>query len=803
MNSPLIVKMRFKTPTATNQKLNRNYATYIATRPGTVMNNTKSVLDEFSPDTAAGHVKYASERPGSHGLFGKSQDEIISLTTIQNELSKHKGIVWQYIISLRGDDAANLGFEKKGDWERFMRATTDQVFKEMGISSSNGKWVAAYHEELGHPHVHLMMWEKNPQKEEGKLDRKEMRNVRNIFLKHIAKEERQQLNVLKTISRDNIGEVAKQLLDKSVLSLVGKESDIPNEIKLDSKQLKTVYAEFNQLAEMIPTKGRLAYGYMPEEVKAELNNFSKWILNQPQFKSEMANYLEAVQKLAKFHLKDEQKIEDSTNNALKDLEKRLSNQILKSVDLYRKSNRVEVKQKNVLDFEQALLNSKAPIKSLEKQVTEVTKSLLLDKGLNKNEMVKVFEELKENAGMEITLKEFLATNKVEVTNVESKVSDLAMYSPFLKGKFNLDVPSTNLSKKLSINKMEWEMLKRSMDLKSEPPFEVVRKLELLVEKEELTQALSNMILSEHDMRNTVFKQLIIMKEANIDPIKQLSVLKTCLEKNNIPFESQSNWIEQQVSKVATQKFMAGQNVWTKLANESGLNMKYPFSNTYEFSPNRESAIKVLREVEMKVDKSNLESLSPSHIKSLQKLIDLSKVTLENPDLKQLLERKGQKNQTSINLNALNAKWELKNTERTTLNRAATVLISSGMTEQQVTAALNKWNVNTQSQIPEKNIEAVVKAVNSRNLEMERYGGNVSLTKQEYRYMLSDLKLSGLKDVYNYPKESVQISVITDLWKGAFKGLRDEINKSEYEAQRSLRRRLMKEKNNERKNSRER
>lgn len=113
MNSPLIVKMRFKTPTATNQKLNRNYATYIATRPGTVMNNTKSVLDEFSPETAAGHVKYASERPGSHGLFGKSQDEIISLTTIQNELSKHKGIVWQYIISLRGDDAANLGFEKK------------------------------------------------------------------------------------------------------------------------------------------------------------------------------------------------------------------------------------------------------------------------------------------------------------------------------------------------------------------------------------------------------------------------------------------------------------------------------------------------------------------------------------------------------------------------------------------------------------------------------------------------------------------------------------------------------------------
>lgn len=803
MNSPLIVKMRFKTPTASNQKLNRNYAKYIATRPGTVMNNTKSVLDEFSPDTAAGHVKYASERPGSHGLFGKSQDDIISLTNIQNELSKHKGIVWQYIISLRGDDAANLGFEKKGDWERFMRATTDQVFKEMGISSSNGKWVAAYHEELGHPHVHLMMWEKTPLKEEGKLDRKEMRNVRNIFLKHIAKEERQQLNVLKTISRDNIGEVAKQLLDKSILSLVGKENDISNEVKLDPKQLKVVYAEFNQLSEIIPIKGRLAYGYMPEEVKTELDSFSKWILEQPQFKADMTNYLESVHKLAKFHLKDPEKIQESINNALKDLEKRLSNQVLKSVDLYRKSSRIEVKQKNVLEFEQALLSSSVPIKSLEKQVTEVSKSLLLASGLSKSEMIKVFEELKESTGMETTLNEFLAASKVEVTNLESKISDLALYSPFLKDKFELNPSLSDVNKSLGINKMEWEMLKRTLDLKSNPPFEVNRKSELLVVKKELTQALSNMILSEHDMRNTVFKQLIIMKEAGIDLNEQLSVLRKCLEKNNIPFESQSNWIDPQVSKVATQKFMAGQNVWTKLENESGLNLKYPFSNTYEFSQSKESAIKVLREVEMKIDKSNHDSLSLSHIKALQKLAEISKVTLENPDLKQLLERRGQSKQTSTNLNTLNAKWELKNTERTTLNRVATVLISSGMDEKQVAEVLNKWNENTQSQIPVKNIEDVVRAVNSRNIEMERYGGNVSLTKQEYRYMLSDLKLSGLKDVYNYPKENVQISVITDLWKGAFKGLRNEINQSEYEAQRRLRKRLMREKNNERKNSRER
>ncbi|MDI3235982.1 MobP3 family relaxase [Exiguobacterium antarcticum] len=801
MNSPLIVKMRFKTPTTSNQKLNRNYATYIATRPGTVMNNSKSVLDEFSPDTAAGHAKYASERPGSHGLFGKNQDKLISLTSIQSELSNHKGIVWQYIVSLRSDDAENLGFEKKGDWERFMRATTDQVFKEMGINSSNGKWVAAFHEEAGHPHVHLMMWEKDPKKEEGKLDRKEMRNVRNIFLKHIAKEERQQLNLLKTLSRDNIGETTKILLDKSILSLVGKDEKLPNEVKLDTKQLKYVYKEFKQLAEIIPTKGRLAYGYMPEEVKEELNNFSKWMLQQPQFKTELTHYIESVQKLASYHLKDPQKIEDSTNNALKDLEKRLSNQVLKSVDLYRKSERVEVKQRNVLEFEKALLGSNVPIKSLEKQISEITKSILLDKGLSKDEMIKVFAELKDAGGIEVSIKDFLNANKVDVNSVESKLNDLAALSPYLKNKFNLETPTVS-DKNFSLSKMEWEILKRSLDLKSDPPYEVSKKSELLVDKKELTSALSNMILVEKNMRNIVFKQLIIMKEANIDPVEQASVIKKCLGKNKIHYdESHTNWINQQINKIASQQFLAGQNVWSKLENENNLNMKYPFSSTYQFIPNRESAIKVLQEVEMKIDGKIIDSISSSQVHSLSKLNSLAKNVIEHPELKQLLERKGQYDQTKTNLNALNAKWELKNKERVTLNRLTTVLISSGMKDEEVKATLNKWNMNSNSQIPEKNIEDVIKTVSNKNAELQRYGGNVSLTKQEYKYLLSELKMNGVKDVYNYPKESVQISVITDLWKGAFKSLQHEITQSEYEAQRRLRQRLMKEKNNERKNSR--
>ncbi|MCE0553156.1 relaxase MobL [Bacillus thuringiensis] len=41
----------------------------------------------------------------------------------------------------------------------------------MGITESNLKWIAAFHEEKGHPHVHLMMWEKETKRERGALSK--------------------------------------------------------------------------------------------------------------------------------------------------------------------------------------------------------------------------------------------------------------------------------------------------------------------------------------------------------------------------------------------------------------------------------------------------------------------------------------------------------------------------------------------------------------------------------------------------------------------------------------------------------
>ena len=83
-HSPFIFKQSFYLPTSTNGSKNAANLKYIATRPGADRGDLEpetpeaerdpreiSLEQEFGPvaGTAAGHVKYMSERPGSHGLF--------------------------------------------------------------------------------------------------------------------------------------------------------------------------------------------------------------------------------------------------------------------------------------------------------------------------------------------------------------------------------------------------------------------------------------------------------------------------------------------------------------------------------------------------------------------------------------------------------------------------------------------------------------------------------------------------------------------------------------------------------------
>ena len=159
-------------------------------------------------------VRYMGMRPGvekqaAHGLFSQT-DEPRSLNKIVNEVAGHQGIVWSHVLSLRREDAARLGYDNQAAYKTLLRNSLSLLAEGHKIDPANLRWVAAYHNEDSHPHVHLLVYSSDPA--EGYLTNTGIERMRGGFAKVIFQDTLKQLYDQQTDARDALREKAGRLL---------------------------------------------------------------------------------------------------------------------------------------------------------------------------------------------------------------------------------------------------------------------------------------------------------------------------------------------------------------------------------------------------------------------------------------------------------------------------------------------------------------------------------------------------------------------------------------------------------------
>ncbi|WP_051273732.1 MobP3 family relaxase, partial [Desulfotruncus alcoholivorax] len=344
---PFVLKIKFYKPGGDNCGKNAAHVNYIATRPGADrgdinIGDRDSELrkDDFELDSPAGHVKYAAERPRSHGLFG-ADEKPPDLEEVREELGQHDGIVWRFVLSLREDMAKRMGYIDRKSWENALRAGVPEAAQAMGIPESNLRWVAAYHAEAGHPHVHLVMWEKETHRNRGVLSPGERRDVRKAFIRSIYAAERSRLGVEKTAIRDMVRDVARGEMDRvnELIVRVKSEHQVVQAMdggaagvvpRLSDDDREDLAGLVENLAKIMPGKGRVALKYMPEEVKAGAREIADWILSKPGFSASSVRYREIAREMAGHYTSQEQKLNQAEENAYSDLRDRVSQLVLKT-----------------------------------------------------------------------------------------------------------------------------------------------------------------------------------------------------------------------------------------------------------------------------------------------------------------------------------------------------------------------------------------------------------------------------------------------------------------------------------------
>ena len=345
MAGPILLKIRYYDPNSNKESgnvgaKNAAHINYIATRPGAECGELEIGDKDFAAELGENskYVQYMDERPRSHGLFSQ-ENEKEDLDLIKSELRTHEGIVWRMIISLKEEDAVKFGYTNKKVWENALRSCFPEAAKAMGIRESNLRWVAAFHAEMGHPHVHLVCWEKSPERPVGLLGKGETKEIKRILLKEIYAEERTRLLTEKTAMRDLLRSMAKDSISKEieiikdinesrlhVEALDGKEPGIAPKL-WDSKQIEIADKIF-KLSQVMPGKGRTALAYMSKEVKELARETADLILNTSHFKERLEQYLQSSRDIASHYSSQDKEIKEAEQKAFDDLRDRVSQVVL-------------------------------------------------------------------------------------------------------------------------------------------------------------------------------------------------------------------------------------------------------------------------------------------------------------------------------------------------------------------------------------------------------------------------------------------------------------------------------------------
>ncbi len=209
-----------------------NYVDYIGTRPG-------------------------AERQGSHGLF-TDQGKPVVLEDVQKEAAEHKGVIWTHVVSLRREDAVRLGYDNGKAWRALLRSKRAMFCREMKIDSKNLNWYAAFHNASHHPHVHIMVYSKEPS--EGYLSKKAIQNMRSELAHDIFRQEFLQIYEEQAESREALLKKTEQVLSQLEQQ---KCSSLPDGF---GEQLLELSGRLQH------SKGKKVYGYLKADVKQLVNN---------------------------------------------------------------------------------------------------------------------------------------------------------------------------------------------------------------------------------------------------------------------------------------------------------------------------------------------------------------------------------------------------------------------------------------------------------------------------------------------------------------------------------------------------
>ncbi len=345
----VVFKLKFNHPNkAKTPNLNQRHFNYICKRKMAIHNKGQNFCC-FGKVSKLGYKTF-----GDINDFEKVKNHI-------KEKSKNKTTFYKGIISLKEEDVIEKGFNDRSRWEELIKNNASKLSKQMGIKIEDFEYVCSVHMEKGHPHIHFMAWDKNQEILRERIAKNNIANIRKFLTNYVFKEELQELYNSKNKSKEDFKTFIKNLIKevdpffeisdeeykKYAEELKSLDIDLNNSkifnVNLDKKYINEIMKDIYLLRKDLPKTGRLNYGFMPENVKNEIDVISKKILaSNIEVRSSFSNYIQSIKDITEFSSKNDKYISKNVKSAEDELLNFIGNQIL---NICKKINQKEFKIK--------------------------------------------------------------------------------------------------------------------------------------------------------------------------------------------------------------------------------------------------------------------------------------------------------------------------------------------------------------------------------------------------------------------------------------------------------------------------
>jgi len=318
-----------------------------------------------APQRNMAHMEYIGRRHGvvlnegmKHGLFGVVDGKIAEEVKSLRELSRHieaktrEGtIAYRAIISFTETDALRIGYDAPEKWRELVRSRLPDMCEKIGIPIQNLEYAAAVHRDKGHPHCHILFWDKAQDIKKEAFVKPEVSNaIRVGIIKHVFGEEMAALQAIKNEARKATLESAGGYFGEFVDAFAGMT---PEEYAEAVERLKCegdlsdgglIYSRFNtadmrelaadllKLCDSVPKSGRLHFKLMPPEAKDEIRAFIEKVLDKNvDCDREFRKYVHAAVEQCKYYTDKPETHEKAGKAAYDDMMNRLGNAVLRSI----------------------------------------------------------------------------------------------------------------------------------------------------------------------------------------------------------------------------------------------------------------------------------------------------------------------------------------------------------------------------------------------------------------------------------------------------------------------------------------